>query len=530
MTGVSLQKVITDLENKNLLSLFSMPYPKVLIVSFDGGVWSNLLPISKSGIMPNLTRILEEGKHGNLESTIPPVTPPAWTAFMTGCNPGKTGVFDFYEYQEGTYKPALTTSKSIQVPTLWKMLSDNGLKVGVVDVPINYPPPIVNGFIVSGWERPNNKKVFTYPEELQARLIEKLGDYPICLRTFDRQGTKDIDFLNNLIEITSKVGEAALWLLETEPTDFFMVHFQTTDIIQHSFWDQIATLDFNSTNPVMKKIWEFYKNLDKYLGLIRDRMPSDGTFFLVSDHGFGGVKRRMATNVWLKENGYLKLKSDINTQIRTSVKSTAIKMVNKIDALARLKNRIKKKAEEDLEQRIIVPRANFDPIDYKETKAFSGIGTVYGTIQLNIIGREPEGIVPHKEVDDIKEEIIQKLKNVRDPLSGDPFIQVIYKKEEIYNGGALNKIPDLIVIPNAAFYLFAGTNEKELFHPAHLLSCGNHVKEGIVAINGPHTSTIDLQSPKITDIVPTILEIFNLKKPSHLDGNSLFVKDLVTKS
>ncbi len=505
----------------------SVKPPKVLIVSFDGGVWSNLKPIAEAGIMPNLKGLLASGKYSNLESTVPPVTPPAWTAFMTGCNPGKTGVFDFYEYQTGSYKPLLTTSNSIKVDTLWKVLSNNGFRVGVVDVPINYPPPEVNGFVVSGWERPSNKKVFTYPPELGPKLIEKLGDYPICLRTFDRQGTKDVDFLNSLIEITIKVGEAALYLLETEQTDFFMVHFQTTDIIQHSFWPQIATLDFNSTDSVMKKIWEFYAHLDKYLGRLIEKVTADSTFFLVSDHGFGPVKKRMSTSTWLKENGYLKIKSDIGTQLRTSVKSTAIKVVNKIDALARLKNRIKVKAEEEKEQRVIVPRASYDPINYKETRAFSGIGTVYGTIQLNLMGREPEGTVPEKEAESLKDEIIQKLSNVKDPMSGHPFIKAVYKKEEIYSGNALNRIPDLIVIPYEGFYLFGGLGEKELFCEASPLSFGNHVKEGILASCGKHAESFNLSNPQITDVFPTILEIFGLKKPSNVDGDSLLIKTKV---
>ena len=495
--------------------------PKVIIVSFDGGVWSNLIPIANAGIMPNLKRLLDEGKYGNLESTIPPVTPPAWTAFMTGCNPGKTGVFDFYELQEKSYKLSLTTSASIQVPTLWKILSDNGYKVGVVDVPINYPPSPVNGFMISGWERPSNKKVFTYPPDLGAKLIEKLGDYPICLTTFDRQGTKDINYLNSLIEITSKVGNAALWLLETEPVDFFMVHFQTTDIIQHGFWNEIATFDFNSKDPVMQKIWDYYRNADKYLGEIKSKTSSDGNFFLVSDHGFGGVKRRMAINVWLKENGYLKLKEDFNTKLRTSVKSTAIKVVNKVDALARLKNRIKRKTQENLDQRIIVPR-DFDPIDYSETRAFSSIGTVFGTIQINIAEREEDGIVSSDESENLKSEIIEKLLNVRDPLSGKPYIKKIVRKEEIYSGKALNKIPDLILIPNEGFYFFQGTKEKELFHDAHELSEGNHVMEGIVAISGSLSRTIDLCNAKITDITPTILNLFGINIPAHIDGKSLF--------
>ncbi len=514
-----------------MLLLVSMQtqLPKVLVVSFDGGVWSNLIPLAQSGIMPNLKNLIESGAHANLESTIPPVTPPAWTAFMTGCNPGKSGVFDFYEYQKGSYKPTLTTSKSIQTPTLWKLLSDSGIKVGVVDVPINYPPPEVNGFIISGWERPSNKKVFTYPPELGNKLIEKLGDYPVCLRTFDRQGTKDIDFLNKLIEITQKVGDAALWLLDNEPTDFFMVHFQTTDIIQHSFWTQIATLDFNSANPVLKKIWEFYNILDKYLGQLIEKTGKEGHFFLVSDHGFGPVKRRMAMNVWLMENGYLKLKQDIGTQLKTSMKSTAIRMVNKVDALARLKTRIKQKKEEVLEQRIIVPRSADDPIDYKETRAFSGIGTVYGTIQLNLIGREAEGIVPQQEAENLKNEIIQKLSNIKDPISGSPFIRAVNRKEEIFNGSALDKIPDLIVISYPGFYLFSGTTEKQLFHEAHPLSFGNHVSEGIIALKGERVSNIDLSSAKITDMVPTIMSLFNLPPPEHIDGKSLVSDKVLVK-
>lgn len=501
--------------------------PKVLIVSFDGGVWSNLIPLANAGIMPNLKKLLDESIHGNLESTIPPVTPPAWTAFMTGCNPGKTGVFDFYELQEKSYKLSLTTSKSIQVDTLWKILSDNGSRVGIVDVPINYPPQPVNGFMISGWERPNNKKVFTYPPDLGAKLIEKLGDYPICLTTFDRQGVNDIDYLNSLIKITSKVGDAALWLLDTESVDFFMVHFQTTDIIQHGFWNEIATFDFTSKDPVLQKIWDYYRNLDAYFGKIKSKTPSDGNFFLVSDHGFGGVKRRMAINVWLKENGYLKLKEDFSTKLRTQVKGTAIKVANKIDILARLKNRIKRKAQENLDQRIIVPK-DFDPINYSETRAFSNIGTMYGTIQINTIGREVEGMVSPEEVEKLKSEIIEKLVNIRDPLLGKPFIKKVVRKEEIYTGQALNKIPDLILIPNEGFYFFQGTKENELFHDAHELSEGNHIMEGIVAISSPFNRTIDLSNAKITDITPTILNIFKINIPAHIDGKSLFSTEKIS--
>lgn len=496
--------------------------PQVAVISFDGGVWSNLIPIAEAGIMPNLKNLLKDSKYGNFESTIPPVTPPAWTAFMTGCGPAKTGVFDFYKYEEGTYKTKLTTSESIKVDTLWKTLSDSNIRVGVIDVPVNYPPKPVNGFIISGWERPSNKKVFTYPPDLGVRLIEKLGSYPICLTTFERQGTRDIEYLNSLIEITSKVGDAALWLLDTEPVDFFMVHFQTTDIIQHGFWDEISSFDFESKDPKIKKIWDFYKTVDRYLGEIISKLDSKTNFFLVSDHGFGKVKRRMATNVWLRKNGYLTLKEDIATKLKSSIKSTAIKVTHKVDALARLKNRIKRKVGENLDGRVIVPKDS-DPINYSETRAFSSIGTAYGTIQINLIGREEGGIVPKGEAESLKDEIISKLKNVKDPLCGESFIKEIYRKEEIFKGDYLSIIPDLILIPNDGFYFFQGTKENELFHPPHPLSTGNHVKEGIILAKGPLTSTLDLNPASITDFFPTILEIFNLEVPEYIDGKSLIL-------
>lgn len=498
--------------------------PTVFIVSFDGGTWTNLKPLAESGIMPNLKKLLDKGIHADLESTIPPVTPPAWTAFMTSCNPGKSGVFDFYEYHENSYKTTLTTNKSIQVDTLWKLLSNEGLRVGVIDVPINYPPQEVNGFVISGWERPSNKKTFTFPPDLGPRLIEKLGDYPICLTTFDRQGTKDTDFINSLIKITSKVAEAGLWLLDTETVDFFMIHFQTTDIIQHGFWNEISTFDFDSKHPTLMKIWEFYRNLDEKLGLLHKKASGSSTFFLVSDHGFGPVKRRMALNVWLRQNGYLKLKQDLGVQIRTNLQGAMAKVTSKIDAIARLKNRIKRKVQEESEHRVIVPRSTFDPANYAETRAFSSIGTVCGAIQLNVIGREPDGIVLEKDKENLICEIKEKLLNVKDPVTSECFIKKVYKKEEIYSGGALNKIPDLILVPNDGFYIFSGTNEKELFSGASPLSSGNHLNKGIILVNHSGTSRIDLSSPAIYDLMPTIMDLYGLKAPSYLDGKSLLVK------
>ena len=68
---------------------------KSLILGLDGATWDVIKPLAEEGKLPTLKKLMEEGVWGNLESTIPPVTGPAWVSFATGRNPGKTGVFDF---------------------------------------------------------------------------------------------------------------------------------------------------------------------------------------------------------------------------------------------------------------------------------------------------------------------------------------------------------------------------------------------------------------------------------------------------
>src|SRR5439155_706875 len=68
---------------------------RVLVIGLDGATFRTLGPWAARGEMPELARLMAAGCHGELRSTFPPLTPPAWSSFMTGKNPGKHGVFSF---------------------------------------------------------------------------------------------------------------------------------------------------------------------------------------------------------------------------------------------------------------------------------------------------------------------------------------------------------------------------------------------------------------------------------------------------
>jgi len=69
--------------------------PKVLIIGLDGATWDLMKPLTEKGKLPTLRKLIDEGVHGDLESTITPSTGLAWVSFATGKNPGKHGCYDF---------------------------------------------------------------------------------------------------------------------------------------------------------------------------------------------------------------------------------------------------------------------------------------------------------------------------------------------------------------------------------------------------------------------------------------------------
>src|SRR6059036_19158 len=149
--------------------------PKVVVIGLDAATWTVIRPCMAEGKMPNLAKLMKAGVSGTLESILPPITPPAWTSFMTGKNPGKHGIFHFMEAQPGTYGLRYLNAASRRAKTVWRMLSDAGYTVGTMNIPFTYPPEQLNGFQISGMDTPSEKSPFIYPPELRSELVGLLG-------------------------------------------------------------------------------------------------------------------------------------------------------------------------------------------------------------------------------------------------------------------------------------------------------------------------------------------------------------------
>jgi len=78
---------------------------KVVILCFDGMSAEITEDLMEKGLMPNLSKLAEQGSYRHMDTTNPPQTPVSWASFTTGWHPGKTQIFDFLKRDKGSYLP-----------------------------------------------------------------------------------------------------------------------------------------------------------------------------------------------------------------------------------------------------------------------------------------------------------------------------------------------------------------------------------------------------------------------------------------
>jgi predicted AlkP superfamily phosphohydrolase/phosphomutase len=492
---------------------------KLLIIGIDGATFDLLMPWLDEGHLPHLQSVIQKGVSSALTSTLPPVTSPAWPTFMTGCNPGKHGVFDFIQPSGADYQ--LVNATKIKQPTLWHRLSNAGYRVGVLNVPVTYPPQSLAGFMVSGILSPKGGQIAS-PPDLIARHRDVLGDYRVAPNVQYKSGN-EAEFIDDLFSLIRSHGDWALKLMAREPWDVLMVHFIALDIMMHALWRFMDhTHPRYEPTQFENAIRDGYSLVDEYVGRLLDQLPEDAAIMIMSDHGFGPLKKIVNLNNFLIEKGLLRLCRDPWTRIKAAAfrlgLSPAIvyRWVERA-GLQNLATRVSKNTRNQLVSKFL----SFDNVDWSQTTAYS-MGHV-GQIYLNVAGREPDGIVTEGEYSQKRQEVIDALQDLHDD-DGRPLVSQIVLREDTYHGPYARFGPDLHLVLDdynvIAFPLFA-TDGKVVTQQIRGDS-GSHRREGIFILSGPDIVTgARLSEAHIADLAPTILHLLDEDVPRTMDGKVL---------
>ena len=502
---------------------------KVLVIGLDGVTFDLLGPWIDAGELPNLQRLMRQGAWGKLRSTLPPISSSSWSSFATGVNPGKHGLVDFVFPGADSYKVSMVNATSRQTRALWNWLNKAGKKVGLLGIPTTYPPEPVDGFMISGFLSPGPDSDWAYPPELKEEILAELGEFQLAPNERYRSSRHLERFLEDLTASVENRTQAALYLMRNKPWDLFTVVYWDTDMVQHETWRLLDPThprhDPDEAAAHREQILDFHRKVDADVGRLLAEVDSETLVVVMSDHGFGPVHSFFLTNNWLAERGYLAFKQGALTRAKRALFHlgfTPLQMfrIAKALGLGSLRKKVRFQQKAGLLNRLFL---SFDDVDWSRTKAFS-IGS-FGQVYINLAGVRPQGIVqPGQEYEELKETIADQATALRDPRTGEPLVDRVYRRDEVYSGPYLARTPDLIVQPRGWEYMAFGHADfgsNQLVEPITGLS-GHHRLDGVVILAGDGVKAgTALEDAGIVDLTPTILHAMGLPVPQELDGRVL---------
>jgi len=618
---------------------------RFVILGLDGLDYRLTKKFLAEGKLPHLAALAESGCFKPLASTIPPISPVAWSSFQTGVNPGKHNMFDFLTPDRQSYQPKLSSVEirasrrtiglgKYQLPLgkagirllrksvpFWRILGQHHIFSAIVRVPITFPPEKHYGVQLSGMCVPDirgTQGTFSFystrtdrgPEQTggethcvtrQGKIIkaELVGpanpfrkdgaalkrpftiaikdavsadlriegaahrlrkgvysewirvafraapgvklhglckflllesgtnlqcyvtpihidpekpampiSHPTAYSTYlsKRQGpfgtlglAEDTWALNEGVLGDESFIQQCLDLDRERETMFFdcldkvkrglcVCVFDGSDRLQHTFWrdtDAVASADGEQTPD--RVLEELYGRMDDLVGRTVAACNRDQSVLMViSDHGFNSFRRGVDLNRWLEDAGYLKVKEELRGE------------------------------------------KHLTAIDWSGTRAFAvGLTGIF----LNLKGRYSQGIVePGAEAAALCKEIAAKLAALRDPENQQPAVKRVYLATEVYRGPYTEAAPDLIVGYQrgyrAAWETAIGHVTDAVFHTNQKAWSGDHCVDhslvpGVLFCNRKIAS----EQPRLMDIGPTVLEMFGVRLPSYMDGQSLVVAE-----
>ncbi|MFB2973583.1 alkaline phosphatase family protein [Aerosakkonema sp. BLCC-F183] len=543
---------------------------RVIAIGLDSAEPTLLEEWMAQGHLKNLRKLIEQGTYGRLKNMDYYKGESAWTNFLTGCLPFKTGYWSKFEFNPKTYQTKTLGAHGAydyREISPFYALGDK-YRVAVFDVPQTTISDRVNGLQALAWgaHAPMIDRG-SQPEGLLEELIGKYGDHPAD--TFHHNDRSDwynpasVAKLKREMELGLQRRTAITKdLLNREPWNLFLTVIGETHTFQHYFWhlgQKDHPLYKYTATPGKDPLLEYFESVDESLGEILAEAPEDAHIMVFSAHGQGTNSADLLSMVVLPEFLYrfsFPGKSLLKSQemgmtppaplTPKNIKESWYKQLhafkNDPDPVARflrfvepaLPGRFKpylSKLYQKLAKLTGSPQTElfswhpskwYQPY-WPQMKAFYIPGFSDGYIRLNVQGRESQGVVSASEYKAVCDELIEQLHQLKDARNGKPVVKgVVRTRENPYDDNPKLPNADLVVMWEDWAVDVVDSPKFGRIGPIPFNRTGAHRARGFVTVKGPGIAAgSTLKEGHAVDLAPTILELLDAPIPEYMDGKPL---------
>ncbi len=505
---------------------------RVFLLGWDGATWDILRPLMAEGRLPVLQSLMKKGVSGTLQSVFPPLSPVAWTTVMTGKNSGKHGIFEFLEHHHNPLQGKVNSSRAIKSELVWETAGRHGKRTVAGGVPMSYPPRPINGFFVGDFLSPADSADFSSDPAAFEAMKKSLGGKYRAWATVTHDGGHEADALADLQSFLTEHLAAVEYMATHHEWDLFMYDLMATDRIQHELWHAWQPSHMKAKGRDLTKIREgfihFWESLDAGVGRILEKLGPETNVILMSDHGFGPIEWYVNFNVWLLDEGFIKLINSLYVRqkhwfFRRGVTPEWIyKIMTKLGLADQRVSRFQGKQDNFWDRLATSGFLSGKHIDWSQTVAYAQGN--FGQIFLNIKGRQPNGCIEPADAPALIERIKERLLEIKHPETGEPLVERVLERDELYSGPLSHMGPDLTVVLKDWNYRTIGLHEfttHKTISPA-FGPTGDHRMEGMIVGTGPAFEPGAVpQNASLLDIAPTVLHLLGVPVPEDMDGRVL---------
>lgn len=480
-----------------------------------------------SGDLPVLAQLFGESASCAVVNPYALFVGALWASFASALRADRHGFHCWQEIEPGGYGHRLRVPMPERYDSFWKRLGDTGKRVAAIDVPHSRPPPALNGIELAEWGcHDRHYGLSSRPPALAGEMAAAHGLHPVLglhprgerhfspddfvfRRGACRTQAEERALLAATVEGAARKGRLVKELLAAEDWDFFLAVFGEAHAIGHQLWhmhdpahprfDPAARARLGR-DPVL----DVYRAIDAALGALIAGLGPDVTLLVHCSHGM--------TAHYDGDHLLAELLRRLDRARPGATPKAARFSASTVRRLRALADRIRLPGSI---RRLVARPAQRDLARTNAAQAFfqAPNNSVIGGIRLNVIGREPRGVVPPEEVERVCAGLEEDLLALVNAATGRPAVLKVVRANIVYARAPEDRLPDLFVEwdRSAPIETLSSPKTGTVHIPYMLWRSGDHTPDGLLLARGAGFAAGDVLPPvAVEDLGPSIAARFGV--------------------